>query len=185
MARGYVYVLKNPSMPGMVKVGHTRDLAARLDSLSGETAAPVPFEFVRAVRVDDPRSLEAEMHRRLARHRVRARREFFLAEPAAVARLLSERGRARGGRVIRRLPRTGAGTAALREAVLVPPLGLVGLGAAAFLLGPAAGLDPAGAAPPAAAVGGALGVAVVLGRHRWLVPPVGVAIGLLVPLALR
>jgi hypothetical protein len=44
--RGYIYVLSNPSMPGIVKVGRTfREPRARAAELSASTGVPTPFKI--------------------------------------------------------------------------------------------------------------------------------------------
>ena len=42
---GYVYVLSNPAMPGLYKIGSTRDLTSRLKDLSNGTGVPAEFEI--------------------------------------------------------------------------------------------------------------------------------------------
>ena len=42
---GYVYVLSNPSIPGIVKIGMTeRDVPARALELSASTGVPEPYD---------------------------------------------------------------------------------------------------------------------------------------------
>ena len=42
---GWVYVLTNEAMPGIVKVGHTmNDPVIRAETLSGDTGVPLPFD---------------------------------------------------------------------------------------------------------------------------------------------
>ena len=51
MSEGIVYVLTNPAMPGMVKIGKTgREVEARLNDLY-TTGVPLPFECAYAARV--------------------------------------------------------------------------------------------------------------------------------------
>ena len=51
MSEGIVYVLTNPAMPGMVKIGKTgREVEARLNDLY-TTGVPLPFECAYAGRV--------------------------------------------------------------------------------------------------------------------------------------
>ena len=53
MSEGIVYVLTNPAMPGMVKIGKTgREVEARLNDLY-TTGVPLPFECAYAARVAD------------------------------------------------------------------------------------------------------------------------------------
>ena len=41
---GWVYILTNPAMPNMVKIGFTtRSLEARADELTAATGVPLPF----------------------------------------------------------------------------------------------------------------------------------------------
>lgn len=76
--QGYVYVLTNPAMPGVVKIGRTRrDPRTRLRELSSATGVPVPFRLAGAVRAKDADAAEREIHERLRRRRVSHRREFF------------------------------------------------------------------------------------------------------------
>lgn len=62
---GIIYVLTNPAMPGLVKIGMTArdDPRVRMDELYTKSAGvPVPFHCVRAVRVDDERAAEKALH---------------------------------------------------------------------------------------------------------------------------
>jgi hypothetical protein len=53
MSDGIVYVLSNPAMPRMVKIGRTgREIGARLSDLY-TTGVPLPFECEYAARVKD------------------------------------------------------------------------------------------------------------------------------------
>ena len=75
---GYVYVLTNASMPGMVKVGFTsRSAGVRANELSGATGVPTPFKIVFQARAKDALTLEKAVHRRLRSVRVKQNREFF------------------------------------------------------------------------------------------------------------
>jgi hypothetical protein len=75
---GYLYLLVNRSMPGLVKIGKTtREPGERMRELGGVTGVPTPFELVFKVFVDDCSAAERLVHERLERHRVSTRREFF------------------------------------------------------------------------------------------------------------
>lgn len=80
---GYVYVLSNPVMPGLVKIGMTEreNLDARLKELYS-TGVPVPFECEYACRVkkNDCAKIEKALHTAFAPQRVNANREFFRIE---------------------------------------------------------------------------------------------------------
>lgn len=91
--REIVYVLTNPAMPGLTKIGKTSqvELSARLSQLY-TTGVPVPFECVYACEVDDCGKVEAAFHTAFGDHRVNPKREFFRIEPErviAILRLLS------------------------------------------------------------------------------------------------
>jgi len=74
---GRVYVLTNPSMPGVVKIGFTMGTvegrAKELDS----TGLPKPFEVAYQVEVRGADALERQAHSKLSANRVRNSREFF------------------------------------------------------------------------------------------------------------
>ena len=77
---GIVYLLTNPVMPGLVKIGMTNreDIDARLKELY-TTGVPVPFECQFACKVDknDCAKIEQALHTAFAPQRVNANREFF------------------------------------------------------------------------------------------------------------
>lgn len=77
---GIVYVLSNPVMPGLVKIGMTtRDnIDARMKELYG-TGVPVPFECEYACRVKntDCAKIEKALHKAFGPNRINANREFF------------------------------------------------------------------------------------------------------------
>lgn len=87
---GYVYLLMNLAMPGLVKVGKTtRRPEDRARELSGATGVPNPFVVVYEIFVVNCNNAEAEMHRQLANYRVSSNREFFRIEtPAAIEKML-------------------------------------------------------------------------------------------------
>jgi len=77
MSSGYVYILINASMPGLIKVGRTfRDAKARARELH-TTGVPTPFEVAFEVFSDEHESLEQQLHHRLSDFRVAGNREFF------------------------------------------------------------------------------------------------------------
>ncbi len=79
--RGWVYVLRNPSMPHRVKIGWTTDVAQRVRELSSVTGVPEPFAVVASFETPWARRVEQEVHRRLREWRVLPRKEFFYASP--------------------------------------------------------------------------------------------------------
>lgn len=91
-ALSIVYLLTNPAMPGLVKIGRASqdDAQTRLDQLY-TTGVPVPFELVFACRVEDSARVEQALHIAFGPQRVNQRREFFCIEPEqalAILRLL-------------------------------------------------------------------------------------------------
>ncbi|NRN28636.1 GIY-YIG nuclease family protein [Photorhabdus heterorhabditis] len=77
MRNGYVYILINSSMPGLVKIGKTlRDSQIRAKKLF-TTGIPTPFEVAFEVFSEDYDALEKNMHDTLSHYRVSNNREFF------------------------------------------------------------------------------------------------------------
>ena len=88
MNEGIVYVLTNPAMPKLVKIGKTvRGVEARLNDLY-TTGVPLPFECAYAARVEDMDKLEKAFHNAFGPYRVNPRREFFEIEPEQAIGLL-------------------------------------------------------------------------------------------------
>lgn len=80
MEYGIVYLLTNPVMPGLVKIGMTaqEDIEKRMRELY-TTGVPVPFEcqFACKVKKGDCVKIEKALHTAFAPQRVNANREFF------------------------------------------------------------------------------------------------------------
>ena len=81
---GIVYLLTNPCMPGIVKIGKTSrtDLQNRMKELY-TTGVPVPFECVYACRIklSHMDKLETTLHCAFEPYRVNKNREFFSIKP--------------------------------------------------------------------------------------------------------
>lgn len=76
--RGYIYILTNESMPGLLKIGQTREIPEkRAINLSGHTGVPSPFRVVYSTVVGNRRLVEKITQQRLSLHRVSGKREFF------------------------------------------------------------------------------------------------------------
>jgi len=76
--KGWVYVLSNESLDGLVKIGFsTKDPESRAKELSGDTGVPTPFIVEYEMLVDDPHNCEQRAHDLLNDKRVNQRREFF------------------------------------------------------------------------------------------------------------
>ena len=86
MALGWIYILSNPSMPNLVKIGFSsKDPELRMKELDG-TGIPTPFEVIYWALVDEPYATEQSLHSHLNAHRLSQQREFFkLSEVDSVA----------------------------------------------------------------------------------------------------
>ena len=80
---GIVYVLTNPGMPGLVKIGKTINMRARLNTLFS-TSVPLPFILHYAAEVENAKELEHSLFEVFSDKRVNNRREFFEVEPERV-----------------------------------------------------------------------------------------------------
>lgn len=90
---GYVYILSNPGMPGLLKIGMTRfDPTRRVQELSSATGVPTPFQLVYYREFHDCVAAELEMHSIFATKGLRYndQREFFSVDTVeAINTLLS------------------------------------------------------------------------------------------------
>ena len=86
---GIVYVLENPAIPGLVKIGKTtrNSMEERLKELYS-TGVPVPFECAYAARVKDVKKVEKAFHEAFGPYRINPRREFFEIESFQAKALL-------------------------------------------------------------------------------------------------
>ena len=84
-----VYVLTNPAMPGLVKIGKTTQLEIeeRMKQLYG-TGVPVPFDCAFACQVKDASEVEKALHIAFGATRINPSREFFKIEPERVVAVL-------------------------------------------------------------------------------------------------
>lgn len=75
---GVIYILINPSMPSLVKIGKTtRVPEERAIELSGTSGVPTKFFVAYEVSVSDCDAAEKDIHNRLSNFRVNDGREFF------------------------------------------------------------------------------------------------------------
>jgi hypothetical protein len=81
----FVYVQHNPAIPGMVKIGFTRQLAEDRAVELSRTAVPFPFEVLYQAATLRAREVERAVHRLMAGNRVAMGREFFRVRPEAAA----------------------------------------------------------------------------------------------------
>lgn len=77
-------------MPGIVKIGMTRDsVEARLTDLSSPAGIPLPFECFFAAKIQDAARTERTLHQLFSEHRINPRREFFKLDPERVVLAIS------------------------------------------------------------------------------------------------
>jgi T5orf172 domain len=84
-----VYVLTNPAMPGLVKIGYTTqdDANTRIGQLY-TTGVPVPFELEFACKVKNAEEVEKALHIAFSPYRINPKREFFQIEPSQAIAIL-------------------------------------------------------------------------------------------------
>lgn len=93
---GFIYILTNLYMPGLIKIGKTtqEDVRIRVDQLyNGNTSVPWKFEIAYAVKGDDITAVENALHTAFDTDRVNSRREFFamdIERVKAVLKLLAK-----------------------------------------------------------------------------------------------
>lgn len=96
MSEGWVYILSNASMKGMVKIGFSTAGADFRAKDLFTTGVPTPFKIQYEVRVLNCKELEKLVHQRLKKYRVAANREFFKIDVPAAISLVQECVGARG-----------------------------------------------------------------------------------------
>ena len=75
---GRVYVLSNPAMPGLLKIGYTMNtVEGRVKELSLATGVPTTFCIEYQLECRDPAALEAYAHSFFQNQRYNGNREFF------------------------------------------------------------------------------------------------------------
>lgn len=73
----YLYILSNPSMPGLIKIGKTTTSPNQRMSELHSTGVPTAFALELSVEVDDCQASEQAAHSTLSKFRVANNREFF------------------------------------------------------------------------------------------------------------
>jgi hypothetical protein len=87
---GFVYILTNPSMPNLVKIGHSfKHPRLRKEELAS-TGVPAPLEVFYFIFVRDARVAEKIIHEQLAAFRYERNREFFQVSPENAVRKIQE-----------------------------------------------------------------------------------------------
>jgi hypothetical protein len=78
MKRGYVYILINPSLEGLVKIGKTtRSSESRAKEISRGSGVPTAYNVVCEEFVSDCETVEKRLHQMFSPYRVNPNREFF------------------------------------------------------------------------------------------------------------
>lgn len=90
MANGYIYIMTNPALNGMVKIGYATDVEARRQQLS---TTALPYEYEIYATYETSGSLEDKKLHKLIDNlnpdlRVSKNREFFVLEPEDAYELL-------------------------------------------------------------------------------------------------
>ena len=92
---GWVYILSNPAMPGLLKIGCTeRTPDDRARELSDKTGVPARFVVEWAWPVSDWKAVEALTHTRLGACRPNVNREFFSCSVSKARRAIKHAARA-------------------------------------------------------------------------------------------
>ena len=58
----FVYILTNPSIPDLVKIGKTTNIKKKMRSLSGPSGVPLPFECYYCCEVKNMEEVEKRLH---------------------------------------------------------------------------------------------------------------------------
>lgn len=87
---GHIYVMHNPAMPGLVKIGRTRSQTKGRARELYSTGVPREFIVLWEEIVHDCDKAEKEMHDRFKESRINSKREFFAVEPQQAIRALME-----------------------------------------------------------------------------------------------
>jgi hypothetical protein len=90
---GFLYVLINPTFPGMCKIGFTtHTVGKRLQEING-SGVLVNWESVFSFRCKRPYDLEQSVHVHMAHLRVRENKEFFQIPVSKAIEMILELGR--------------------------------------------------------------------------------------------
>lgn len=102
---GWVYVLTNEAMPGLVKIGlTTRTPKERAAELSSSSGVPLPFTVAWARAVSDCATVETAVHRMLDDKRINGKRESFRVDVATARQVIEAAAGSMLGRQWRAAP---------------------------------------------------------------------------------
>lgn len=77
MTKGYVYILSNPSFPGLIKIGKTTRSPEQRANELWSTGVPTPFNVDHEILTPNCHELEEVAHQEFHSQRVSPDREFF------------------------------------------------------------------------------------------------------------
>jgi T5orf172 domain len=77
MEKGFLYILRNEAMPGLLKIGYSVKVPTERVAELFTTGVPEPFELVYYCLVENADKVETQVHRDLNTKRHRGGREFF------------------------------------------------------------------------------------------------------------
>jgi hypothetical protein len=136
---GWVYVLTNAAMPGLVKIGlTTRNPTVRASELTAATGVPAPFVIAWCRAVSDCAYVESAVHRMLDDRRVSGKREFFRCDVKTARQVIEAAAGSKLGRRYLRPPpapyrRAGKGRGRRGDDNLPAVLALAGVALVAVL----------------------------------------------------
>lgn len=91
LIKGYIYILSNPAMPNVVKVGFTtRKVEERVAELNLPTSIPTPFNIDAYFTSENPQEDEKIVHKQLDQYRIVGNREFFQISPDEAENVISQ-----------------------------------------------------------------------------------------------
>ena len=88
----YIYVLSNPAMPSLVKIGLTKHSAAKRAAGLYTTGVPAPFTVEGSWKIPPAlfSATETNIHRELQSYRYLDNREFFVLEVEEVTQFVDQ-----------------------------------------------------------------------------------------------
>lgn len=74
----WVYILSNPSTPGLLKIGYTKQTPEeRCKQISSATGVALPYKVEWAYKCFNGETIERQVHHKLKSYRVNNNKEFF------------------------------------------------------------------------------------------------------------
>jgi hypothetical protein len=122
--KGWVYILSNESLEGLVKIGFsTKDPEGRARELSSDTGVPTPFTVEYEMLVENPHKCEQRIHELLDHKRVNQKREFFKC--SVEDSIKSAKQSAESGIIFEKFKNDSEGKIAISPEISEPLLGLI------------------------------------------------------------